>query len=96
VPSFPLIAKEVYRRDHSERMDENRTYDCAYANRQRKKNRELMMLRHLFHHHILAHNGFTMRATGTNNVRTAVIWAAVRTVQTVADYTTTESCRRCL
>jgi hypothetical protein len=48
-PAFPLIAKEIYRRGDSESMDENRTHDCAYANHQRKKNRELMILRHLFH-----------------------------------------------
>jgi hypothetical protein len=71
-PAFPLVAKEVYRRDNSERMDENRTSDCACANQQRKKNRELMILRHLFHHHILAHHEFTMRWVGTNNVRTAI------------------------
>jgi hypothetical protein len=35
-------------------MDEDRTYDRAYANHQRKENRKLMILRHLFHHHIPA------------------------------------------
>ena len=29
VPSFSLIANEIHRRGHSERMDENRTCDCA-------------------------------------------------------------------
>jgi hypothetical protein len=28
-------------------MDDDRTCDCAYANRQWKKDRELMILRHL-------------------------------------------------
>jgi hypothetical protein len=32
-------------------MDENRAYDRACANHQRNKDRELMILRHLFHHH---------------------------------------------
>jgi hypothetical protein len=35
-PEFPLIAQQVYRHGQSERMDENRTYDWAYANHQRK------------------------------------------------------------
>src|SRR5215469_2966072 len=46
-PAISLIAKEVYRRSQSERMDENRTYDCGYANHQWKQDRELMILRHL-------------------------------------------------
>jgi len=41
------MAKEFYRRGQSERMDENRTRDCAYANHQWVQDRELMILRHL-------------------------------------------------
>jgi hypothetical protein len=46
-PAFPLIAKEIHRRGQSERMDDNRTCDCAYANRQWNQDRELGILRHL-------------------------------------------------
>src|SRR5215469_10126355 len=49
-PVFPHVAKEVSRRGQSKRMDENRTCDCAYADRQRKQDRELLILHHLFHH----------------------------------------------
>jgi hypothetical protein len=72
-------------------MDKNRTYEYAYANHQRKKDRELVISRHLFQHHILAHHGFTMRWMGTNIIRTVIAPAASWTVQTVPDYTTTES-----
>jgi hypothetical protein len=41
------MAKEDYRRGQSQRMDENRTCGCAYANHQWVQNRELMSLRHL-------------------------------------------------
>src|SRR5215472_13431957 len=41
------MANEVYGRGQSERMDENRTCDCAYANHQWVQDRELMILRHL-------------------------------------------------
>ena len=75
-PAFSLITKEVYHRDHSERMNENRTYEYAYANHQRQKDRELVILRHLLQHHILAHHRFTMRWIWTNNIRTAIFRAA--------------------
>src|ERR1700744_3682582 len=46
-PESHLMAKEVYRRSQSERMDKNRTCGCAYANHQWIKDRELRILRHL-------------------------------------------------
>jgi hypothetical protein len=64
------MAKEVYRRGHSERMDENRTYDCARANHQWKQDRELMILRHLSTASILSHHKSRCVGFGTNSVRT--------------------------
>jgi hypothetical protein len=55
-PELPLMAKEVYRCDQSEGMDENRAYDGAYANHQWKQDRELMILRHLSTASVLSHH----------------------------------------
>ena len=84
------MAKEVYRRGQSEPMDENRTCDWAYANHQWKQDRELMILRHLSTTGILSTPDHDALGFGTNSVWTAVTGAALRPVQTVADYTTIE------
>jgi hypothetical protein len=57
------MAKEVYRRGQSERMDENRTGDSAYAHHQWIQDRELMILRHLSTTSILVPSRITMRWT---------------------------------
>jgi hypothetical protein len=77
------MAKEVYRRGQSERMDENRTSDCAYANHQWMQYRELMILRQLSTTSIPSHHGSRCVGFETNSVRTAITGAALMPVQAV-------------
>jgi hypothetical protein len=48
-----LMAKEVYCRSQSQRVDKDRTEDSDRANRQRNQDPDWMNLRHLFRHSTL-------------------------------------------
>jgi hypothetical protein len=64
-------------------MDEDGAYDCAYANQQRKKDRELMILRHF---------SSTTSTTDSNPLDwdelTAILPTVLRTVQSEVLYDT--------